>query len=129
MEKSQKKKKKVKENSTDSPGFYFEDTDYEGRTVYLPLGRWENKILIVHPDLAGYENTVRQVAVDPQIVAFEDEIGDLEIHASYDVGKDIYSKKWLWLPIKYKGNVGKILSAHWVTEIKKKIIKVTWRKN
>jgi hypothetical protein len=125
----QKKKPSPRINSTEASGFSFEATDFEGRIVYLPPGRWEWKIISVHPDLCGYENAVKTTAIDPQIVVFEEDIENIEIHVTYDLGQGKHSNKYLWVPIRYTGDVGKVITAYWLPELKPNISRIKWRKN
>lgn len=129
MEESQSNKN-PNEDDTDIPDFSFEATDFQGRIVYLPPGRWKWKIIEAgaHYDLLGYEKQVMNTAIDPDLVAFEQGTEDIEIHASYDVGTGIYSKKYLWVPIKYVGERGKVITAYWVENIKKSVKRIIWRK-
>jgi len=122
----QKKPRRKSPENTEVSGFSFEDTDYRGRRVYLPPGRWEWKILQPHPDLAGHEEWVRTTATDPDLVAFEEDVEDIEIHASYyDISE---AKKYLWVPMKYTIEGGKVITAYWVSDIRTTVARVVWRK-
>jgi len=125
-----RQKKNHNDYDTEIPDFSFEATDYKGRIVYLPPGRWKWKIIEAgaHYDLIGYEQQVKNTAIDPDVVAFEHGTESIEIHASYDVGIGIYAKKYLWVPIKYDKNKGKIITAYWVPNIKETVTDVKWRK-
>jgi hypothetical protein len=112
-------------DSTDSAGFSFDGTDFKGRLVYLPAGRWNWKIIVPHPDLIGYENELISTALDPDLVCFEEGLDDIEIHASFDIGKP---KKYLWVPIKYMNDKGLVVTAHWIPRIKEKVTKIIWRR-
>ena len=103
--------RKSGQKSSKEAGFHFEATCFDGKTVYLSEGRWEWKILGSHPDMEGYEKTVRETAVDAQHVGYESDLEDMRIHASYDVGRGIHAKKYLWLPIRFTGDVGLILNS------------------
>lgn len=128
MGKSQSKKKEAVA-STEATSFSFEVTDFRGGVVYLPPGRWEWKILEVHPDLRGYEEAVKSTALDPDIVFHEEDIQDMEIRATYDLGIGIYSKKYLWVPIKYIAEKGLVVTAYWLPDIKPgKYKKIEWRR-
>ncbi len=120
--------RKSKQKSSKKTGFHFEEICFDGKTVYLPDGRWEWKILGSHPDMAGYEETVRGTAVDPELVAYEPDLEDVRIHASYDVGHGVYAKKYLWVPIRFTGDKGLILTAHWTENIKPGVVRIECRR-
>lgn len=123
MEKGQKP------DTTADVSFSFEGTDYKGRIVSLPAGRWEWKILARHPDLAGYEEAVKSTALDPDVVLQEYDVKHVEIHGTRDLGTGLYSGKILWVPIRFKGERALVITAHWLRKIKpRQYESIVWRR-
>src|SRR5262245_26928876 len=114
MERSDRKKSKPIQTETD--GFQFEDTDkVDGRIVYLPPGRWENKILRDHPEMSGYEERVKETALDPDLICYEENAVQEEVRAVFDKSRGLY----VWVPIKLvEFDKWRVKSAYFVREIR-----------